>query len=118
MYWLDVHPDFAQVAIWENGTVRHAGQVEICGEVLRVFADGLGPEDEVAIEGRCNTHAIVRALEPVLRVAVSNPMKTRAVAERRSRQQRRAAAGACARSAARTSRCDPAACRSPPARGR
>jgi transposase len=79
---LDVHREFAQVAIWESGTVRHAGQVEICGESLRVFADSLGPEDEVAIEATCNTHAIVRAIEPrVARVIVSNPMKTRAIAE-------------------------------------
>jgi transposase len=77
-----VHREFAQVAIWEHGTVRHAGQVEICGEALRVFADSLGPEDEVAIEATCNTHAIVRAIESrVARVVVSNPMKTRAIAE-------------------------------------
>jgi transposase len=79
---LDVHRDFAQVAIWEDGQVRPAGQVEICAERLRVFADSLGPEDEVAIEATCNTHAIVRAIEPrVARVVVSNPVKTRAIAE-------------------------------------
>ena len=66
----------------ENGKVRHAGQVKICGESLRVFADSLGPEDEVAIEATCNTHSIVRAIEPrVKRMVVSNPMKTRAIAE-------------------------------------
>jgi hypothetical protein len=71
-----------RVAIWKNGTLRHAGQVEICGEMLRVFADSLGPEDEVAIEARCNTHAIVCALELcVARAVVSSPMRTRAVAE-------------------------------------
>ena len=47
-----------------------------------MFADSLGPEDEVAIEATCNTHAIVRLIEPrVARVVVSNPMKTRAIAE-------------------------------------
>jgi transposase len=77
-----VHRDFAQVAIWESGTVRGAGQIAICGESLAVFAESLGPEDEVAIEATCNTHAIVRAIEPhVGRVIVSNPMKTRAIAE-------------------------------------
>ena len=79
---LDVHRDFAQVAVWESGRVRDAGQVQICGEAIRMFADSLGPEDEVAIEATCNTHAIVRELEPVVgRVIVSNPMKTRAIAE-------------------------------------
>ncbi len=79
---LDVHREFAQVAIWEDGLVRQAGQIALCDETLRIFAEGLGPEDEVAIEATCNTHAIVRAIEPhVARVIVSNPMKTRAIAE-------------------------------------
>jgi transposase len=79
---LDVHREFAQVAVWEDGQVRSAGQVAITGEALQVFVDSLGPEDEVAIEATCNTHAIVRAIEPlVARVIVSNPMKTRAIAE-------------------------------------
>ena len=79
---LDVHREFAQVAVWEDGRVRDAGQIEICGEAIRMFADSLGPEDEVAVEATCNTHAIVRALEShVARVIVSNPMKTRAIAE-------------------------------------
>ena len=40
------------------------------------------PTDEVAIEATCNTHAIVRLIEPrVARVVVSNPQKTRAIAE-------------------------------------
>jgi hypothetical protein len=65
---------FVQVAIWEDGKVRHAGQVVVCGEALQVFADSLGPEDEVAIEATCNTYAIVHAIEPrVARVIVSNP---------------------------------------------
>jgi hypothetical protein len=59
---LDVHREFAQVAIWENGAVHHAGQVEICGESLRVLADSPGPEDEVAIEATCSYRArVIRA---------------------------------------------------------
>jgi transposase len=79
---LDVHREFAQVAVWEDGQVRHAGQVAITGDALGVFVDSLCPEDEVAIEATCNTHAIVRLIEPrVAQVVVSNPMKTRAIAE-------------------------------------
>ena len=79
---LDVHREFAQVAVWEDGVVRHLGQISLCDETLRIFADSLGPEDEVAIEATCNTHAIVRLIEPhVARVVVSNPQKTRAIAE-------------------------------------
>ena len=79
---MDVHREFAQVAVWEDGVVRHLGQIALCDEGLRIFADSLGPEDEVAIEATCNTHAIVRLIEPhVARVIVSNPQKTRAIAE-------------------------------------
>src|SRR4051794_38065429 len=51
-------------------------------EALRVFADSLAPTDEVALEATGNTNAIVRALRGrVARVVVSNPAKTRAIAE-------------------------------------
>src|SRR3954466_6723024 len=53
-------------------------------EALRVFADSLAPSDEVALEATGNTNAIVRALRGrVARVVVSNPHKTRAIAESR-----------------------------------
>ena len=79
---LDVHRDFAQVAIWQDGRVRQAGQVATIPEALRVFADSLVASDEVALEATGNTHAIVRLLQArVGRVVVSNPQKTRAIAE-------------------------------------
>lgn len=79
---LDVHRDFAQVAIWQDGLVRQAGQIAATPEALRVFADSLAATDEVALEATGNTHAIVRLLEGrVARVVVSNPQKTRAIAE-------------------------------------
>ena len=79
---LDVHREFAQVAIWEDGLVRQAGRIATTPEMLRVFADSLAPSDEVALEATGNTHAIVRLLEGrVARVLVSNPQKTRAIAE-------------------------------------
>jgi transposase len=79
---LDVHRDFAEVAIWQEGVVRSAGRIETRPEALRLFADSLCEHDEVALEATCNTHAIARLLERhVARVVVSNPMKTRAIAE-------------------------------------
>jgi transposase len=79
---LDVHREFAQVAIWEDGVVRQVGQVPATPEGLRLCADSLVASDEVAIEATCNTHAIAKLLEPrVARVVVSNPQKTRAIAE-------------------------------------
>ncbi len=81
---LDVHREFAEVAIWEDGLVRPAGQVKTTPEALRLFAESLCIDDEVALEATCNTHAIARLLERhVGRVVVSNPMKTRAIAEAR-----------------------------------
>ena len=96
---LDVHREFAQVAVWEDGRVRHVGQIATTPEALRLFADSLAPSDEVAIEATCNTHAIAKLLEPrVARVVVSNPQKTRAIAEAKGqdRQGRRRGAGAAA----------------------
>src|SRR5262245_56546587 len=79
---LDVHREFAEVAIWQEGVVRSAGRVEATPEALRLFADSLCEQDEVALEATCNTHAIARLLERHAgRVVVSNPMKTRAIAE-------------------------------------
>src|SRR6266536_4315278 len=79
---LDVHREFAQVAIWQDGLVRQAGQIPTTPEALRLFAGSLCASDEVAIEATGNTHAIARLLERhVGRVVISNPQKTRAIAE-------------------------------------
>jgi transposase len=79
---LDVHREFAEVAIVEHGVVRAAGQITTTPEALRLFAQSLAADDEVAIEATVNTHAIARLHERhVARVVVSNPMKTRAIAE-------------------------------------
>lgn len=81
---LDVHREFAEVAIWEQGVVRSAGQIKATPEGLRLFAESLCEHDEVALEATCNTHAIARLLgRHVGRVVVSNPQKTRAIAEAR-----------------------------------
>jgi transposase len=83
-FGLDVHREFAQVAIWQDGLVRQAGQIAMTPEALRVFAGSLAPTDKVALEATRNTHAIVRALQGrVARVVVANPQKTRAIAEAR-----------------------------------
>src|SRR3954454_24539021 len=81
---LDVHREFAQIAIWEDGVVRQAGRIATTPEALRLFADSLAASDEVALEATGNTHAIVKLLRRhVARVVVSNPHKTRAIAESR-----------------------------------
>jgi hypothetical protein len=79
---LDVHRDFAQVAIWRGGLVTQAGTFATTPEGVREFAAGLGPADEVALETTGNTWAIATVLASHAgRVVVSNPVKTRAIAE-------------------------------------
>src|SRR3954463_13836319 len=86
---LDVHRDFAQVAIWQDGLVRQAGQIAMSAEALMIFADSLAPTDEVALEATGNTNAIVRALQGrVARIVVGNPQKTRAIAEAKVKTDR------------------------------
>src|SRR6266704_7159770 len=86
---LDVHRDFAQVAIWQGGQVRQAGTFATTPEGVREFAAGLGPADEVALEATGNTWAIATLLASRAgRVVVSNPAKTRAIAESRVKTDR------------------------------
>ncbi|MDQ3904641.1 MAG: IS110 family transposase [Actinomycetota bacterium] len=79
---LEVHREFAQVAIWQGGVVRQAGRFATTAAQVRAFAQGLGPADEVALEVTGNTWAIATVLASRAgRVVVSNPAKTRAIAE-------------------------------------
>ena len=43
---LDVHREFAQIAVWEDGLVRQAGQIGTTPEDIRAFAESLLPSDE------------------------------------------------------------------------
>jgi transposase len=79
---LDVHRDFAQVAIWQDGVVTQEGQFATTPAEVRAFANSLAPTDEVALEATGNTWAIASLLASrAARVVVSNPVKTRAIAE-------------------------------------
>lgn len=79
---LDVHRHFAQIAILEDGQLRSGGRLPTTPEALRAFAHALRADDEVVLESTCNTHAIVRLLQGHAgRVIVSNPLRTRAIAE-------------------------------------
>ena len=59
---LDVHRDFCDVAIYENGTVRSAGRVASSPEQLGLFAQSLWREDHVALETTGNALSIARIL--------------------------------------------------------
>ncbi|MFF7887501.1 IS110 family transposase [Streptomyces sp. NPDC020794] len=79
---MDIHRDFAQVAVVEDGLVTDWGRVDCRPQALREFAAGLRPDDQVALEATGNASAVAVLLEPhVARVVISNPVKTRAIAE-------------------------------------
>lgn len=79
---LDIHRDFAQVAVIEGGFLTDRGRVDRRPEALREFAASLCPDDQVALEATGNAQAVAVLLEAhVARVVISNPLKTRAIAE-------------------------------------
>ena len=57
---LDVHRDFCEVAIVEEGRLRSAGRIETRPETLELFAESLDPSDWVALEVTGNAWAIAR----------------------------------------------------------
>jgi transposase len=79
---MDVHRSFAQIAVVENGLCRDEGRIGVRPEDLRAWAITLEPDDEIALEATTNSDAIATMLRPLVRrVVVSNPRKTRAIAE-------------------------------------
>jgi transposase len=74
---LDVHRDFCEVAIAEEGVVRSAGRVETTPQALELFAQSLGADDRVALEVTGGAWEIARILEPrVERLIVVSPDDT------------------------------------------
>jgi transposase len=79
---MDVHREFAQLAVVEDGLVRDEGRIGVTPEALRRWAEDLRRDDQVALEATGNSDAIATLLMPIVgRVVVSNPSKTRAIAE-------------------------------------
>ena len=74
---LDVHLDFCEVAVVEDGEVRSCGRIATTPEQLELFAGSLGAEDRVALEVTGNAWEIARIIEPhVARVLVVSPSDT------------------------------------------
>ncbi|THD78277.1 MAG: IS110 family transposase [Phenylobacterium sp.] len=74
---LDVHLDFCEVAIVEDGEVRSAGRIETKPEQIELFAGSLGPDDRVALEVTGNAWEIARIIGPhVAQVLVVSPSDT------------------------------------------
>jgi transposase len=74
---LDVHRDFCEVAIVEDGELSSKGRIAARPDALKLFAQSLGPNDWVALEVTGNAWAIARILEAhVARVIVASPTDT------------------------------------------
>jgi transposase len=85
---LDLHRDFCEVAICEDGVVRSAGRVKTTPEELEAFAATLEPTDRVAMEVSGGSWEVARILEPhVQKVVVVSPDDT-GIAQARTKTDR------------------------------
>src|SRR6266511_2303200 len=74
---LDIHRDFCEVAIAEEGEIRSPGRIEMAPAVLELFAQSLGADDQVALEVSGNAWEVARIIRPhVARVVVASPSDT------------------------------------------
>jgi transposase len=74
---LDVHLEFCEVAIAEDGKVRSSGRIATKPAELELFAKSLGKADRVALEVTGNAWEIKRIIEPhVAGVIVVSPNDT------------------------------------------
>jgi transposase len=80
---MDVHRDFCEIAIAEDGLVRQAGRIATGPTELELFAQSLAPDDEVVLEATSNALAIARIIRPhVGRVVLANPRTVRETSRR------------------------------------
>jgi transposase len=86
---LDVHRDWCDVAIYEDGNVRSAGRVATAPEQLVLFAQSLGPDDRVGLETTGNALSIARIIEPhVAGVLVADTRNVRAMTHAKVKNDR------------------------------
>jgi transposase len=86
---LDVHRDFCEVAIWEDGEVRRAPKLAARPEQLEEFARQLGPDDRVALEATGNALAIARIIKAhVAQVVIVNTRRLKAISESKQKTDR------------------------------
>ena len=92
---IDIHRDFMEVAIAEEGQLRGCPRVAMDPETLQLFAESLGAEDQVALEVSGNAWEVVRIIRPhVGRVVAREPDRHRdAPGAREDRPPRREGLG-------------------------
>jgi hypothetical protein len=72
-FGLDVHRDFCEIAVAEDGEVRSAGRIATRVESLELFAQSLVASDVVALEATTGADKIVSLLQAQgIRVVVAN----------------------------------------------
>jgi transposase len=88
-FGLDVHRDFCEVAIAEDGEVRAAGRIAARVESLELFAQSLVGTDVVALEATAGADRIVSLLQAHgVRVVVANTRKLRSISEAKAKTDR------------------------------
>jgi transposase len=88
-FGLDVHRDFCEVAIAEDGAVRSAGRIPTRVAALELFAQSLVTGDVVAVEATTGTDKIVSVLQRHgIRVVVANTRKLRSITEAKAKTDR------------------------------
>ncbi len=65
---MDVHRSFAQAAIYDDGEITDSLKVDTEHDADVTFGQGMRPEDEVILEAKGNTSAIVRLLASFARI--------------------------------------------------
>jgi transposase len=88
-FGLDIHRDFCEVAIAEQGRVRSAGRIHSRVEALELFAQSLAAGDVVALEATSGADKIVSLLQRHgVRVVVANTRKLKSISEAKAKTDR------------------------------
>ena len=86
---MDVHREFCEVAVVEDGKLHHTGRFATTPESLELFAGSLASDDEVVLEATGGANEIARILRGhVARVVVANAADVRAIAHARVKSDR------------------------------
>jgi transposase len=88
-FGLDVHRDYCEVAIAEEGGIRSAGRLPTRVAALELFAQSLVASDVVALEATTGADKIVALLQARgIRVVVANTRKLRSITEAKAKTDR------------------------------
>src|SRR5262245_41186273 len=90
MRWigLDVHVDFCEVAIHEQGATRRASRVETSEPALRRFGEQLVRTDTVVLEATGGAWSIARLLSEYAAVLVADARPLRALSQAKAKTDR------------------------------